>query len=167
MPNQAPEITIYTDGSSRGNPGPGGFGTLLICGAKRKEVSAGYLRTTNNRMELLAAIAGLEVLRRPSVVTLHSDSKYLIDAINKGWLQGWKRRGWIKSDRQPVKNVDLWQRLDAAAATHEVTWKWVRGHAGNPNNERCDVLATSAADSNNLRPDRGFEQQEAPPGLDL
>jgi ribonuclease HI len=167
MSTPAPKISIYTDGSSRGNPGPGGFGTLLICGEKRKEVSAGYVRTTNNRMELLAAIAGLEVLKRPSVVTLHSDSKYLIDAINKGWLKGWKRRGWTKSDRQPVKNIDLWQRLDAAAATHEVTWKWVRGHAGNRNNERCDELATSAADSTNLRPDRGFEQQEAPPGLDL
>lgn len=167
MPTPAPEITIYTDGSSRGNPGPGGFGTLLICGAKRKEVSAGYARTTNNRMELLAAIAGLEVLKRPSVVTLHSDSKYVIDAINKGWLRGWKRRGWVKSDRQPVKNIDLWKRLDAAANDHEVTWKWVKGHAGNPNNERCDELATSAADSGKLRPDKGFEQQNAPPDLGL
>ncbi len=163
MPTPAPVITIYTDGSSRGNPGPGGFGTLLICGPKRKEVSAGYVRTTNNRMELLAAIAGLEVLKRPSIVTLHSDSKYLIDALNKGWLKGWKRRGWIKSDKQPVKNIDLWKRLDAAAASHEITWKWVKGHAGNPNNERCDELATNAADSSKLRPDRGFEQQNVPP----
>ena len=163
----APQITIYTDGSSRGNPGPGGFGTLLIAGAKRKEISRGFARTTNNRMELLAAIAGLEVLKRSSIVTLHSDSKYVIDAINKGWLASWKKRGWIKSDKKPVKNIDLWKRLDAAAATHEVTWKWVKGHAGNANNECCDELATSAADGENLQPDRGFEQQAAPPGLDL
>ncbi|MGI9244551.1 MAG: ribonuclease HI [Verrucomicrobiales bacterium] len=167
MPTPPPKITIYTDGSSRGNPGPGGFGTLLIAGSKRKEISVGYQRTTNNRMELLAAIAGLEVLKRTSSVTLYSDSKYVIDAINKGWLRGWKRRGWIKSDKKPIKNIDLWKRLDAASADHEITWKWVKGHAGNPNNERCDELATSAADSGNLRPDRGFEQQVDPPGLDL
>lgn len=164
----APVITIYTDGSSRGNPGPGGFGTVLLSGQKRKEISAGYTRTTNNRMELLAAIAGLEVLKQPSVVTLYSDSKYLIDAINKRWLASWKKRGWIKSDKQPVKNIDLWKRLDAAAARHEITWRWVRGHAGNANNERCDALATAAADSGNLRPDKGFEQQQAaPPELGL
>ncbi len=155
-----PNITIYTDGSSRGNPGPGGFGTLLISGERRKEISVGYQKTTNNRMELLAAIAGLEVLKRASDVTLYSDSKYVIDAINKGWLRGWKRRGWIKSDKQPVKNIDLWKRLDAAAAEHEVTWKWVKGHAGNPENERCDKLATTAADGDDLKPDRGFEQQQ-------
>lgn len=158
---------IYTDGSSRGNPGPGGFGTLLIAGEKRKEISRGYARTTNNRMELLAAIAGLEVLRRPSIVTLHSDSKYVIDAINKGWLASWKKRGWTKSDKQPVKNIDLWKRLDAAAAAHEVSWKWVKGHAGNVDNERCDELATTAADGEDLGPDSGFEQQDAPPELDL
>ncbi len=155
-----PNITIYTDGSSRGNPGPGGFGTLLISGERRKEISVGYQKTTNNRMELLAAIAGLEVLKRASDVTLYSDSKYVVDAINKGWLQGWKRRGWIKSDKQPVKNIDLWKRLDAAAAEHEVTWKWVKGHAGNPENECCDELATTAADGDDLKPDRGFEQQQ-------
>lgn len=164
-----PKITIYTDGSSRGNPGPGGFGTLLISGPKRKELSGGFARTTNNRMELIAAIAGLEVLKRSSIVTLHSDSKYVIDAINKRWLDSWKKRGWKKSDKQPVKNIDLWKRLDAAAAGHEVTWKWVRGHAGNANNERCDELATGAADGEDLALDRGFEVQEqaAPPELDL
>jgi len=155
---EKPHITIYTDGSSRGNPGPGGFGTLLICGPKRKEISKGYIKTTNNRMELMAAIAGLEVLKMPSVVTLTSDSKYVIDAINKKWLQGWKKRGWIKSDKKPVKNVDLWKRLDAAAEPHEVTWKWVRGHTGHTENERCDVLATEAADGDNLKPDAGFEE---------
>ena len=164
-----PEVTIYTDGSSRGNPGPGGFGTLLIAGDRRKEISVGYAKTTNNRMELLAAIAGLEVLKRPSVVTVHSDSKYLVNALNKGWLASWKRRGWVKSDKQPVKNTDLWKRLDAAAHEHDVTWKWVKGHAGNEFNERCDELATAAADGNDLKVDRGFEQQqeEAPPELGL
>lgn len=163
-----PQITIYTDGSSRGNPGPGGFGTLLISGEKRKEIAIGYERTTNNRMELLAAIAGLEVLKLPSDVTLFSDSKYVIDSINKKWLQGWKKRGWVKSDKKPVKNIDLWKRLDAAVQPHSITWKWVKGHAGNPNNERCDQLATEAADGDDLKPDRGFEQQEeAPPELDL
>ena len=162
-----PNITIYTDGSSRGNPGRGGFGTLLISGTRRKEIAVGYQKTTNNRMELLAAIAGLEVLKRPSDVTLYSDSKYVIDAVNKGWLNGWKRRGWIKSDKQPVKNVDLWKRLDAAAAEHAVTWKWVKGHAGHPENERCDELATSAADGDDLKPDRGFEQQQQQGDLGL
>jgi ribonuclease HI len=107
-------------------------------------------------MELLAAIAGLEVIKTASDVTLYSDSKYLVDAINKNWLKGWKRRGWIKSDKQPVKNVDLWKRIDAAAARHDVTWKWVKGHAGNTHNERCDTLATTAADGSALPPDPGF-----------
>lgn len=153
-----PKVTIYTDGSSRGNPGPGGFGTLLISARKRKEISGGFAKTTNNRMELLAAIAGLEVLITPADVTLYSDSKYVVDAINKRWIDGWKKRGWIKSDKQPVKNIDLWKRIDAAAAKHEVTWNWVKGHAGNPNNERCDELATTAADGDNLPPDPGFER---------
>ena len=155
-----PKITIYTDGSSRGNPGRGGFGTVLLSGARRKEISVGYEKTTNNRMELLAVVAGLEVLKLPSEVTLYSDSRYVIDALNKGWLQGWKRRGWVKADKQPVKNVDLWRRLDAAAAGHEITWKWVKGHAGNRENERCDELATGAADGDQLRVDRGFIQQQ-------
>lgn len=150
------EITIYTDGSSRGNPGPGGFGTLLIATSGRRELSGGFARTTNNRMELLAAIVGLEALDKPCRITLHSDSRYLVDALNKGWLRSWKQRGWIKADRQPVKNTDLWKRLDAAVRDHAVTWKWVRGHVGNPNNERCDELATSAADTPGLPPDTGY-----------
>ena len=153
-----PQITVYTDGSSRGNPGPGGFGTLLISGNRRKEISGGFAKTTNNRMELLAAIAGLEVIKTRAAVTLYSDSKYVVDAVNKNWLKGWKKRGWIKSDKQPVKNIDLWKRIDAAAAKHEVTWKWVKGHAGNPNNERCDELATTAADGSNLPRDPGFKE---------
>ena len=156
------KITIYTDGSSRGNPGPGGYGTLLISGVRRKELSEGFARTTNNRMELLAAIAGLEALKRPSSVTLHSDSRYVVDAINKNWLGSWKKRGWKKADKQPVKNADLWKRLEAAAEPHDVTWKWVRGHAGNANNERCDELATGAADAPKLPPDPGFEESIPP-----
>ena len=157
----SPEITIYTDGSSRGNPGPGGYGTLLISGKRRKELSGGFARTTNNRMELLAAIAGLEALKRSSLVTLYSDSRYLVDAINKNWLGSWKKRGWRKADKQPVKNADLWRRLEAVAEAHDVTWKWVRGHAGNPNNERCDELATGAAEAPDLLPDTGYEEAVA------
>ena len=162
-----PKITIYTDGSSRGNPGPGGFGTLLISGSRRKELSGGFSKTTNNRMELLATISGLEALKRPSCVTLHSDSRYVIDAMTKRWLDGWKARGWRKADKQPVKNVDLWKRLDAAAQPHDITWRWVKGHAGNANNERCDKLATSAADGQDLPPDLGFEENLSPTELDL
>ena len=159
------EVTIYTDGSSRGNPGPGGFGTLLISGSRRKEISGGFARTTNNRMELMAAIAGLEALKRASFVTIHSDSKYVVDAMTKNWLSSWKRRGWKKADRQAVKNVDLWKRLEAAAQGHEITWKWVKGHAGNQFNERCDELATTAADGDRLPPDEGFG--ETPERSDL
>jgi len=161
------EVTIYTDGSSRGNPGPGGFGTLLIAASGRHELSGGFARTTNNRMELLAAIIGLEALKRPCHVTLLSDSKYLIDALNKGWLRSWKRRGWVKADRKPVKNTDLWKRLDDATQNHTVTWKWVRGHAGNPNNERCDELATSAADARGLPADTGYTTAAATGELGL
>lgn len=163
----SPEVTIYTDGSSRGNPGPGGYGTLLISGTRRKELSGGFARTTNNRMELLAAITGLENLKISSSVTLHSDSKYVIDALNKGWLDSWKRRGWKKADKLPVKNRDLWQRLDAAAQAHQIIWKWVRGHAGNVNNERCDELATTAADSPGLPPDSGYLEEAKTGEFDL
>ena len=150
-------ITIYTDGSSRGNPGPGGFGTILITEkGSRKEISCGFTETTNNRMELLAAIAGLEALKRPCRVMLHSDSKYVIDALNKGWTRGWIKRNWHKADKKPVKNPDLWKRLLAAAEDHDVTWRWVKGHAGHPENERCDELATTAADGDEKREDTGY-----------
>ncbi len=146
------KVTIYTDGSSRGNPGPGGYGSVLLYTDRtgtlhKKEVSEGFADTTNNRMELMAAIAALEALNRPCEVDLYSDSRYLTDAFNKHWIESWIKRGWRKADRSEVLNVDLWQRLLAAAEPHSIRWIWVRGHAGNPMNERCDELATRAADS--------------------
>ncbi|MCD8151016.1 MAG: ribonuclease HI [Clostridiales bacterium] len=152
-------VTIYTDGAARGNPdGPGGYGVVLqfTDGSgtlHEKELSAGYQKTTNNRMELMAAIAGLEALQKPCQVDLYSDSKYLTDAFNQHWIYGWLKRGWKKSDKSPVKNIDLWQRLLAAMKPHEVAWHWVKGHDGHPENERCDQLATSAADGDDLRED--------------
>ncbi len=149
-------VTIYTDGSSRGNPGPGGYGTVLIFGKHRKEMSQGFRSTTNNRMEMMAAIAGLEALFETCEVTLHTDSQYLAKGFNQRWVEGWKQRGWKTSGKQPVKNKDLWKRLDALNAKHEIHWKWVKGHAGNRENERCDELATSAAEGKNLIDDEGF-----------
>jgi ribonuclease HI len=134
-------VEIYTDGACSGNPGPGGWGAVLSYGGRSKELSGGEAApTTNNRMELMAAIQALESLKRPSKVRLHTDSSYLRNGIT-GWLASWKRNGWRTASRQPVKNEDLWRRLDAAAAKHEVQWLWVRGHAGNPGNERADALA--------------------------
>lgn len=150
------QIIIYTDGGARGNPGPGGFGAVLLFGKHRKELNGAYQHTTNNRMELLAAISTLELLNEACEVTLHSDSKYLIDAMTKGWLRGWKSRGWVKSDRKPVLNRDLWQRLEKAAAGHSIKWNWVKGHAGNELNERCDELVHEAIDTGNLQVDQGY-----------
>ncbi|MFZ1105547.1 MAG: ribonuclease HI [Hyphomicrobiaceae bacterium] len=144
-----PQITIYTDGACSGNPGPGGWGAILMSGAHRKELSGGEAETTNNRMELLAAIAALEALKRPSRVDLHTDSEYVKNGIS-AWIHGWKRNGWRTSARQPVKNAELWQRLDAARARHEVHWHWVKGHAGHPENERADELAREG-----MRPFKG------------
>ncbi len=153
------KVTIYTDGSARGNPdGPGGYGTILsyIDGTGKehiREFSQGYKKTTNNRMELMAAIVGLEALIRPCDVTLYSDSQYLVKAFNENWLEGWIKKGWKRGKNEPVKNVDLWKRLLAAKAPHNVEFVWVKGHAGHPQNERCDELATTAADSDNLLDD--------------
>jgi ribonuclease HI len=134
-------VEIYTDGACSGNPGPGGWGAVLYYGGREKELYGGEPgKTTNNRMELMAAIQALESLTRPVPVRLHTDSTYLRNGISK-WLQGWKRNGWKTADRHPVKNADLWQRLDAATERHEVEWRWVRGHAGNAGNERADALA--------------------------
>ena len=135
-----PPVTIYTDGACSGNPGPGGWGAVLISGPHRKEICGGEPQTTNNRMELAAAIAALDALKKPSRVDLHSDSEYLRNGIST-WIEGWKRNGWRTSAKQPVKNVELWQRLDAARQRHEVNWHWVRGHAGHIENERADELA--------------------------
>jgi len=133
-------VTIHTDGACKGNPGPGGWGAILQAAGKSKELSGGESLTTNNRMELTAAIMALEALTRPCRVDLHTDSKYVMDGIT-GWIHGWKARGWKTADRKPVKNADLWQRLDAARARHEVRWHWVKGHAGHELNERADQLA--------------------------
>ena len=151
-------VNIYTDGAARGNPGPGGYGTILEYVDSRgelhtKELSGGYRETTNNRMELLAAIVGLEALNRPCSVILHSDSKYLTDAFNQNWVSGWIRRGWKRAGNEPVKNITLWKRLLSAMEGHDVQFVWVKGHAGHPQNERCDALATQAADHKPLPED--------------
>lgn len=150
------QVTIYTDGGARGNPGPGGFGAILLFGRHRKELKGAFEHTTNNRMELLAAISALELLNEPCKITLHSDSKYLIDTMTKNWLRGWKSRGWVKADRQAVLNRDLWQRLDQTTAGHSITWKWVKGHAGNPLNERCDELVHEAINAGKFLVDQGY-----------
>jgi len=136
-------IEIFTDGACSGNPGPGGWGAVLRWNGAVRELSGGEADTTNNRMELTAAIAALEALKEPCAVDLHTDSNYVKDGIS-GWIDGWKRNGWRTSARAPVKNVELWQRLDAARARHQVTWHWLKGHAGHPENERADELARLA-----------------------
>ncbi len=140
-------VNIYTDGACRGNPGRGGWGAILVYGGHEKELSGGERETTNNRMELMAAIAALEALKEPCAVTLTSDSKYMIDAIQKGWVYSWRAKGWKKADRSPALNVDLWERLLPLLEKHTVELVWVRGHNGHPYNERCDSLATRYADS--------------------
>lgn len=139
-----PLVEIFTDGACKGNPGPGGWGAVIRSGGREKEVSGGEPMTTNNRMELLAAIRALEALKRPCEVVLHTDSIYVRDGISK-WIHGWQRNGWKTADKKPVKNADLWQELLDAAAPHKVEWRWVKGHAGHPENERADRLACDAA----------------------
>lgn len=139
------QITIHTDGACRGNPGPGGWGVLLQYNGHRKELCGGEAETTNNRMELMAAIQGLESLREPCDVMLHTDSTYVMKGLTE-WMKSWKRRGWKTADGKPVKNQDLWQRLDEAAARHSVEWRWVKGHAGDPGNEAADALANKGID---------------------
>jgi ribonuclease HI len=144
-PPEGPEVDIFTDGACSGNPGPGGWGTILRYKGVERELHGGEAATTNNRMELMAAIKGLEALKRPCTVRLHTDSQYLRDGITR-WIHMWKARGWRTAGKEPVKNVDLWQRLDAAAAPHQVDWIWVKGHAGHPENERADALARQGID---------------------
>ena len=158
-------VDIYTDGAARGNPyGPGGYGCVLRYmdsrgGLHEKELSQGYIQTTNNRMELMAAIVGLEELRKPCEVTLYSDSQYLIRPFQEHWIDRWVANGWTRGKKEPVKNVDLWKRLLKAKEPHRVNFVWVKGHNGHEMNERCDRLATSAADGDGLIPDPGFIAQ--------
>lgn len=136
-------VTIYTDGACSGNPGPGGWGAVLLYGTHRRELSGGEDHTTNNRMELTAVIAALEMLKEPCIVELWSDSKYVIDSLEKGWAKGWQKRGWVKSDKKPALNPDLWERLLALADTHTLHYHWVKGHADTEENNRCDQLAVA------------------------
>lgn len=145
-----PKVTIYTDGACKGNPGPGGWGAILFYGDKKKEICGGEAGTTNNRMELMAAIQALELLNRPCKVELHTDSQYVMKGIQE-WIRGWKARGWKTADKSPVKNDDLWKRLDAARSRHDVDWRWVKGHAGHPLNERADALANEGLRQANPR----------------
>ena len=140
------KVYLYTDGACKGNPGPGGYGAILVYNGTEKEFSGGEALTTNNRMELLGAITGLAALKEPCEVVLTSDSKYLVDAVNKKWAVGWRKKGWKRSDGKPALNIDLWERLLALLETHRVTFVWVKGHAGHPYNERCDRLAVSEAE---------------------
>ena len=149
------EITIYTDGAAKGNPGPGGYGAVLMAGKFHKEISEGFRLTTNNRMELMAVCAALELLKFDnSSVTVYSDSKYVVDSVEKKWIAGWVKRGW-----KNVKNPDLWKRYMAVAAKHNVKFVWVKGHAGNTYNERCDVLAVNACSTTSTNIDYGYENQ--------
>ena len=140
-------VDVYTDGACRGNPGRGGWGAILVYRGVEKELSGGEAMTTNNRMELSAVIAALSALREPCEITLTSDSKYVVDAVTKGWAKSWQARGWVKPDKSPALNPDLWEKLLRLLDYHQVTFVWVKGHAGHPYNERCDKLATAYADS--------------------
>ncbi|MDX7985911.1 ribonuclease HI [Xenorhabdus sp. 12] len=152
------QVEIFTDGSCLGNPGPGGYGILLRYQQHEKKLSGGYFRTTNNRMELMAAIVGLETLKRPCTVILTTDSQYVRQGITQ-WIHNWKKRGWKKADKSPVINVDLWQRLDKAISQHDIDWRWVKGHTGHRENEICDELARTAAGSP-TQADEGYTESE-------
>ncbi len=142
-------VTIYTDGACSGNPGPGGWGAILSYNGREKELSGGERQTTNNRMELTAVISALEALREPCAVELYSDSKYVIDALSKGWAESWRKKNWIKSDKKPALNPDLWERLLDLTAVHTMRYHWVKGHADNEYNNRCDALAVAERDRQN------------------
>lgn len=150
------QVTIYTDGACLGNPGPGGYGAVLLHGEVRKELSGGFRLTTNNRMEMMAAIVGLQSLKEPCVVTLYSDSQYVVNAITKGWAKKWKANGWKRNKTDKAVNPDLWEQLLQLCDRHKVTFCWVRGHSGNIENECCDQLAVAAAKQKDLPPDTGY-----------
>ena len=151
------KVTIYTDGGCSPNPGPGGYGIVLIYGEQRRELSGGYRNTTNNRMELTAAIRGLQALKEPCAVTLFSDSQYVVNGITKGWARRWKSKGWIKSDKRPAENIDLWEDLLNLCETHTVRFEWIRGHNGHAENECCDRLAGDASRRQDLPIDSVYE----------
>lgn len=155
---ERPTVTLYTDGGAQGNPGPGGYGVVLLYRQHRKELSGGYRMTTNNRMELMAVIAGLEKLNQPCDVTLYTDSRYIADAISQGWAKRWQANGWRRTAKEPALNPDLWQRALDLLKQHTIRVVWVRGHAGNPENERCDQLAVAAARGNGLAVDEEYER---------
>lgn len=159
------QVTIYTDGACSGNPGPGGYGVVLLYGEKRREISAGFRRTTNNRMEIMAAIAGLETLRYPCAVTIYTDSQYLANSIMLGWAARWRANGWRRNKTEMAVNPDLWDRLLDLCAKHEVRFAWVKGHAGHAENECCDRLSVAAAKGPDLRVDEGYENPR-PSGMD-
>lgn len=152
------KLDIYTDGACSGNPGAGGFGVVMLYNGYRKEISQGYKTTTNNRMETLAVITALEALKEPCQVTLYSDSKYVVDSVTKGWVYSWKKKNWIKSDKKKALNVDLWERLLPLLEKHNVEFVWVKGHADNVENERCDELARNAIASGQLLDDYNYKE---------
>lgn len=166
-----PAVTLYTDGGCEPNPGAGGYGAIVVCGSQRQELSGGFRQTTNNRMELFAAIAGLESLASPARVTLVSDSKYVIDALAQGWAKRWRANGWWRTKKERAINADLWERLLNVCERHTVDFQWVKGHAGHEHNERCDALAMSALKQPGLPEDAGYapplEPSPAPAQLEL
>ncbi len=153
-----PVVEIYTDGACSGNPGPGGYGVVLKYKGVIKELSGGFARTTNNRMEIMAVIKGLEALTRPCRVIVYSDSQYVINALNLGWVERWKANGWLRANKAPAKNADLWERVLSLAARHKITWVWVKGHAANKFNLRCDQLAVEASKQKSLPVDKGVDK---------
>ena len=164
MVDEKREVVIYTDGGCEPNPGAGGYGTVLLCENRRKEISGGFRLTTNNRMEIYAAIKGLEILKYPCRVMIYSDSQYLVNAMTKGWVKRWKSRNWWRNDKEQALNIDLWEKLSALCEMHEVTFVWIRGHDGNRDNERCDKLSYAALQQKDLPPDEMYENPAPEPG---
>ncbi len=164
-PPALPRVALYTDGGCEPNPGPGGYGVVLVHPKKRTETSGGFRLTTNNRMEILAAIKGLELLKQPCQVTLYSDSQYLVSAMTEGWVAAWKKKDWWRTNKERAANVDLWERLLALCDKHQVEFRWVRGHAGQPENERCDQLSMAALRQPNLPADEGYENKPEDAGV--